>query len=163
MNPNHAAAHKMMGIALTEANLGKREKLANSNRVYNHLKTACELNPDDPEAHYFYGSVCFVACVIPSTVKSIAGLFVSLPKSSFEEALLHFSSAENLKPNFMCRNQFAMAKTYEMLGQFKEAHYWMEKASRFEAHTVKDKKDRNDAIETLNKWKTNKNFKLFFL
>ena len=45
----------MMGVCLTEANIGIRKKMSNPHKVYDHLKTACELDPSDPESHYFYG------------------------------------------------------------------------------------------------------------
>ena len=89
-------------------------------------------------------------------------MFVTLPKSSLEEAVRHFQTAEELKPNFMCRNQFAMAKTLERLNRFEEAVYWMRKASQFQPKTPKDQRDKQDAIEVLNKWATNSNFAVYF-
>jgi len=159
MNPHHAKSHKMMGICLTEAKVGFTQKFTNPQKIFNHLKTACELEPNDPESHYFFGSVCFVSCVIPSALKTFTSLMVSLPKSTFEEALHHFETAEKLQPNFMCRNHIAMAKTYARVNKFEEAAHWIMKASEFPAITPKDSRDREDARKILSKWRTQDSFK----
>ena len=99
--------------------------------------------------------------MIPGPLKSLAGVFVTLPSSTFEEALQHFSQAEKLKPGFMCRNQYAMAKTYEQLGRYEEAVFWMKSASQFKAKTIKDERDKNDAETELQKWSTQAKFKPF--
>lgn len=152
LDSNNFAIHKWMFILLEKkaSYEGIKQRIAQSYVVKQHIERACQLNPKDGTSLHLLGYFCFAIAELPWYQRQIAStLFATPPTSSYEEALVHFLSAEEVEPNFYSTNLLMIGKTYLRLKNKTLAIEYLRKAADYSVRTSEDAQVKAEAAHLL--------------
>ncbi|RQM15365.1 hypothetical protein DD237_005369 [Peronospora effusa] len=145
LNSDSASSNKWMAIMTSTVGNFRdlKEKIAGAYVIRDHIQRAIELDPNDATSHNILGQWCLAFADMTWIEKrAAAALFGTPPTATYEEALQHFQTAENISPGFWKKNVFLLAQTYMNMKRTKDAEKWALKA---EAVPVKTKEDEEVA------------------
>lgn len=148
------ASHKWYAVLIdAKAELdGVKERASKLNEVKHHMVEAVRLNPNDPTSWYLLGSFAFGIADMPWYQKKIvATLFATPPSASYEEALEHFTKAEDISPDFYSMNKLMLGKCYLRLKDNEKAKHYLTLASKIGINNEDDKKCKEEADQLLKK------------
>nr|CCA16071.1 regulator of microtubule dynamics protein putative [Albugo laibachii Nc14] len=150
INPSSATSNKWMAIMTSSVGNFRdtKEKIAGAYVIRDHIQRAIELDPLDATSHNILGQWCLAfADMSWFEKKAAAALFGKPPTATYEDALEHFFSAENISPGFWKRNAFLIAQTMAKLKRFDEAQKWTAQAKGIEIKTAEDKQVQESIIK----------------
>lgn len=134
--------HKWYAIVVGASTkfLATSDKIEKGNKYKEHIDRAIELNPTEPNLHFFLGMWYFeVASLSWFERKAATMIYSSVPTATYQDSLDEFVKAETLMPNQWKNNELMIAKCQLRLGQKGEAGVWLTKASNLPTITSDDK------------------------
>lgn len=126
------ACHKWMAVLLdAKSELeGIKERVSQLENVKKHMSAAVELNPEDPTSWHLLGNFAYGLADMPwYQRKVVSAIFATPPTGTYDEALKHFLTAEEKKPNFYSMNLLFIGKCYYALKDNEKAKEYLTKAS----------------------------------
>ncbi|KAK2581020.1 hypothetical protein KPH14_006070 [Odynerus spinipes] len=149
---DHYAVHKWMSILLDSKSAmdGMKARIQQLYNVKQHMLRAIELNPKDATTLHMLGTWCYQVSDLAWYQRKIAAIvFGEPPRSSFEEALMYFSRAEETNPNFYSQNLLMLAKTYLKLGKREDALRYLKLTTEYPTTNHEDVQAKKEAQELL--------------
>jgi len=131
LDASDSEAHKWFAIALGSRGefSGVTEKISDGYEFKKHIDLAAQLNPTDYITQHLLGRFCYEVCQLSWVERRMAStLFAEPPSATLEEAIQHFTQAENLKPDGWKENRLYLAKCCICLGDYNRAVIWLDKA-----------------------------------
>ncbi|XP_014262062.1 regulator of microtubule dynamics protein 1-like [Cimex lectularius] len=154
LDKDHFANHKWMSILLDAKSTyeGIKTRITHLQTVKEHMLKASELNPNDATTLYMLGLWCYQITDMPWYQRKVAStIFTAPPVSSYEEALIYFSKAEEVEPRFYSQNLLMLGKTYLKLNKEDNARYYLNLACDYPISNDDDLLASKEACELLEK------------
>jgi len=149
LDESNSEAHKWYAIALGSRGEfgGVREKILDGFEFKKHIDKAAELNPRDYVTHHLLGRFCYEVSQLSWLERKMAAtLFAEPPTATYDEAVQHFLSAEQMKPGGWKENRLFIAKCHIGLGAVVQAVEWLEKADSIPLAPESYREGINDRI-----------------
>ncbi|KAF2354329.1 Tetratricopeptide-like helical domain [Trinorchestia longiramus] len=141
INAQNADTHKWYAITSGARGeyLGTRERIESGKVFKRHIDAALAFSPNDATLHHLLGRFCYeISGLTWLERRAAAALFGAVPESSYNEALQHFMSAEDLHASGWKENRLFIAKCLIKLEMEAEVSDWLEKALVLPAATADD-------------------------
>ncbi|KAF5280110.1 hypothetical protein FQA39_LY18144 [Lamprigera yunnana] len=122
--PNNAEAHKWLAILIgsRSAYQSIQDKIRDGYLFKQHIDAAIGISPNDPTLHHMLGRFTYESANLKWYERKVATTFFSEPPNgTFDEALDHFISAEQLAENPWKENKLLIGKCQIALGRYKAA------------------------------------------
>lgn len=132
LDDKNYACHKWMAVLLdAKCELdGIKERVSQLENVKKHMQAAVDLNPEDPTNWHLLGNFAFGLADMPwYQRKVVSTIFATPPSGTYEEALGHFLTAEEKKPNFYSMNLLFIGKCYQALKDKDKAKEYLTRAA----------------------------------
>ncbi|KAK8721339.1 hypothetical protein OTU49_012830 [Cherax quadricarinatus] len=155
LDKNNAEIHKWYAILAGARGefLGITERVKSGNIFKKHIDHALELKPKDSTLHHLLGRFCFEVSQLSWLERRAATtLFGEVPSATYEEALLHFLAAEELRPSGWKENLLFIAKCHIQMNNYSAASNWLERASRVLVVTPEDEIVQKEVCELQQKY-----------
>jgi len=152
LDDNNFAAHKWYAILTSFASgfEGTKAQIEKSFVVKEHFERATQLDPADATSRHLLGLWYYEVAGLSWTVRKLAAaIFASPPVGTYEDALAHFTAAEQIKPGFYLKNRLLLGKTYIAIKNRPAAREWLQKAVGMEAKTREDGDSLTEAQKLL--------------
>lgn len=124
VDENNANVHKWNAVLIYEK--CHSEGVQCTVRAYplirEHLLKSIELAPKDVTSLYMMGKLCFELSDLSWFQRLIAAtVYTEPPRSTYEEAYIYFSKAEEIKPRFYIPNLYMLGRTCYHLNEYYRA------------------------------------------
>nr|CAH7725548.1 unnamed protein product [Callosobruchus chinensis] len=124
-----ADVHKWAAVIIDEQSgmVSLEHRVKHSPMVRAHLEKACQLNPRDFSAHYMLGKWCFDMSQLSWFQRMMAKYVLATepPRSTYQQAYLHLSKAEELRPRTFVPNVYLLGRVCIETGYFYKAKYYL--------------------------------------
>lgn len=138
------------------------EKIKNSFKIKEHLEFALKANPEDATVIFALGKWCFTISeklgnmMLRAVVSTI---FTKPPHATYDEAIEYFMKVEDLLKgprasyyaDLRIRNKVMLGDCYYQQGHYDKAKNWYQAALNYEAISIADKKEQEQAKNKIGK------------
>lgn len=141
-----ADAHMWVAVVTAQVSPDLKSQITNAFVIRDHGRRAVELDPQNPRARYILGAWAYTVAGVGWFERRVAAAIFGSgpPTATYEEALEHFTAAEQTAPGFWMVNRLKLAQTHQALGRTSEAQQWLQQAMSME-HTPDE--DRWGGVE----------------